>query len=304
MIELVFLGTSSAFPTKKRNHPSVFLRYEGDRFLFDCGEGTQRQLTFAGKSPIKIDSILLTHWHGDHSLGLAGITQSSALQERKRDLPIFGPKNTNEKVKRLLKIYPFALKFRIKTTSLDCKKPETIIETEKYEIKALNISHRVKTLAYSFRQKDKRKIDVEYTKQFGLVNHPKLGKLQEGKTIKWEGKEITPEEATYIEKGKKISYIGDGRPGEKVREFVKGSDILICEATFSADMEEEARESGHLTTKEAARFAKEAKAKKLFLSHFSRRYRDKDIKKLKKEAKGVFKNVEMAEDLMKVELKT
>lgn len=250
---------------------------------------------------MKIDSIFLSHWHGDHALGLGGLMQSLSLQERERDLDIYGPKGTNKKLKHLIKAFPFSPSFRIRAVSLEYKEPKTVVETDEYKIEAVNIEHKVKALAYSFKQKDKRRIDVEYTKQFGLENHPKLGELQRGKSIEWEGREITPEEATYIEEGKRITYTGDGRPGERVKELAKGSDILISEATFSSEMEDKARKTGHLTTKEAAKFAKEAGAKKLILTHFSRRFRD--LEKLKKEAEEIFDNVVLAEDLMRIKLK-
>lgn len=302
MIEITFLGTSSAVPTKKRNHPAVLIRHEGDYLLFDCGEGTQRQFNIAGISPMKVKSIFITHWHGDHVLGLPGIIQSFSFEDRGKELNIFGPEKTKERFYHILKAFPFQLKFKINVIEINTEKIKEIVDTPNYKIFAVNTKHgNIHTLAYSLVEKDRRKIDLNYTKKFGLVKNRVLGKLQKGEDIVWKGKKIKAKDATIIVKGKKITYIGDSEPTDNIRKLAEDSDILISEAMFIEEYKEKAEEWSHMTAKEISQIAKKAKVKKLILTHFSRRFEDE--KPILKEAIKHFKNTVIANDFVKVVLK-
>ena len=283
------------YPTKERSHPAVLLKFNGHNFLFDCGEGTQRQMRIAGESVTKIEAIFITHWHGDHSLGVAGILQSLTASRRKEPLRIFGPRGTKKSIECILKTYKFTPMFKIEVD----ESGEYV--GDNFEIKSIRVKHAVPTFAYYFKEKDKRKIKIDYLKKFGLTKHPILGRLQKGETITWKGKKITPEEGTFIVKGKKVSYVVDTRYFDGLVEFVKDSDVLICEATYGKELEEIAREYMHMTSVEAANLAKKANVKKLILTHLSQRY-EKNPEIILNEARSIFKNTILAEDFMRIKI--
>ncbi len=292
-MKITFLGTSSMVPTKERNQTSILLQYEGEHILIDCGEGTQRQLRLANIHPANIDKILITHWHADHILGLPGLLQTASASVKDKEIYIYGPKKTREKFKKIIEISPYR-----PSLNVHVEENKMMIESEKYSIESLYMTHSTPCLAYSFKEKDKRKINLEYTKKFGLIQHPLLGELQKGKTIVYEGKKITPEKATIIKKGIKVTIILDTLMCENAIKIAKDSDLLICESTFSKEEEELAKEYKHLTSEQAALIAKKAKVKQLILAHFSQRYQD--IQKLEKEAKKIFKNTRAVKDLEEI----
>ncbi len=294
-MEIVFLGTSSMYPTKERSHPAVLIKYNGHHLLFDCGEGTQRQMRIANESVNKIEAIFITHWHGDHSLGVAGILQSMTASRREKPLKIFGPTGTKESIRNILHTYKFKPTFKIEVDE------SGNYEGEGFKVKSMGVIHGVPTYAYYFKENDRRKINLEYTKKFGLVKHPILGKLQRGETIIWKGKRITPEEGTILVKGKKVSYVVDTRYFDGLIEFVKDSDVLICEATYEEKLKEMAKEYMHMTSKEAATLAKKAGVKKLVLTHLSQRY-EKNPRIILNEAREIFNETILAEDFMRIKI--
>jgi len=264
------------FPTKKRSQSAIHIKHGPENILFDCGEGTQRQLRIAGISPMKIDNIFVTHWHGDHTLGIAGLIQSMSASRREKPLGIYGPVGTSERIYHIIRSFSFDLTFKIKTTDIKIKenKIEKIFEGKDFFIEASPVKHIIPCLAYSLIEKGKRRINIEYVKkEMGITKHPILGKLQKGETIVWKGKKITPKKATYFSPGKKITYIVDTSYFEGLIKIAKNADLLICEATYSENLEEKAMEYTHLTAKKAATIAKKAKVKKLILTHFSQRYK-------------------------------
>jgi ribonuclease Z len=299
MIEITFLGTSSMFPTKMRNHAALLLRREGDYMLFDCGEGTQRQLRIAGISPFKINHIFITHWHGDHSLGIGGIIQSMSANKRQHRLFIYGPE-AEERVNKIVDTYVFHKGYDIAARDVDAHDVTVVAETRDWKVKALNVSHGTKCVAYRFEEAGMRKINMEYVGKFGLKQHRILGKLQNGEDIDWKGQKITVEQGTFIKPGKSIVYITDTRYFDELIDFAKDADVLICEATYSMDESKEKLERTHFTADKAAELARDANVKMLILTHFSQRY--VNMKPLLTEAKKKFKNVEIAEDFMNIRI--
>jgi len=280
-------------PTPNRNTSAILLNYKADNLLIDCGEGTQKQLRIAKVSPTKITKLLITHWHGDHILGIPGLLETLAKLEYNKTLEIYGPKGTKEFIKEISKT--FVSQYNpIKLSINEISKNGVFLETKDYELSAQETNHGILGLAYSFKEKDKRRINLTYTKKFGLTKHPLLGKLQLGETITYEGKKITPEKGTKIETGKKVTIILDTKEKKELVNFSQESDILICESTYSKEDAEIAKEKKHLTTIQAAEIAKKSKSKKLILTHFSQRY--KNIKELELEAKSLFKNTIAAKD--------
>ena len=290
-MKLVTLGTSCMFPTKKRSQPAMLLIHNGIYLLFDAGEGAQRQLRIAGISPMNIDNIFITHWHGDHSLGVAGMIQCMSGNRRTEDFHIYGPRGTGERVDCLVRAFDFVMNFKLRTH--DLRRGEKIRFGD-LEVSTLKVRHASPCLAYCVKEDDKRKINIEYTKKFGLVQHPLLGKLQKGEDIVYNGKKITVEKGTYIKKGKKFCYITDTGYSPHLAEFAEGADLLLCEATYLSNDEDKAELRNHLTAEQAGMLASEAGVKKLVLTHFSQKYNN--ARPFVEEASKHFKNTVAAND--------
>jgi len=297
MIEVTFLGTSASLPTKSRNHPSIHLKFRGNSMLFDCGEGTQRQLAIAGISPYKIQNIFISHLHADHVLGLGGLIQSLSLMKRDGELHIFGPSGIRRHVNFYVNWDYFEPSYKVIVHQI--KKDGVIFENKDYSVTAFSVEHTCPCYAFVFEEKKEPNLDKKKLKKLGLLNNPLCRQLKQGKSIRFRGKVIKPEDVLVKEKHlRKISIVMDANPSKKIVDYVRGSDLLIMEATFSDVIKEKAHDYGHMTARDAARIAKEAEVKQLILTHFSPRY--EDVKILKKEAKQIFRNTEVAEDFMKL----
>ena len=296
-MQIIFLGTSCGVPTKERNHSSIFLSYANEGILFDCGEGTQRQLKIAGIKPSKITKIIISHWHGDHILGIPGLIQTLGLTEYDKTLKIYGPEKTKEHMKNLFKTYVLEHKIDLEIHNI---KKTKFIDTKDFYIEAYPIKHQIKTLGFRFIEKNKRKINLAKTKKLGIPEGPLLGKLQDNKSIKFKGKTIKPSQVTYLVKGKILAYIPDSIISENTLKIAQDADILISESTYTSHLKEKAEEHMHLTSKQAAQIASQANSKQLILTHFSTRY--KDTSELVDDAKDIFPNVRAAKDFMKIKL--
>ena len=296
-MQIIFLGTSSMVPTKERNHSSILISYGPENILVDCGEGTQRQLKIAGIKLTKITKILISHWHGDHVLGLPGLIQSMSSSGYNKTLNIYGPKGTKKLIEKMFEVFGFDQKFEIKVIEIKSGKffedDEFILETEQLE-------HNIETLGYRLSEKGKRKIDLSYTKKLGIPEGPMLGKLQDEKSITWKGKKTDIDRATILTKGKSVAIVTDTIPCKGADKLAKDVDLLISEATYASDLEEKGAEYGHMTAKQAAEIANRGRAKQLILTHFSARY--KNTSDLEDEARTYFDNVLTAEDFMKINL--
>ena len=299
-INITFLGTSGAKPSAKRNHTGILISYAAENILFDCGEGIQRQFKIAKENPCKLTRIFLTHWHGDHVLGLPGLLESLEMSEYSKTLHIYGPKNTKEKIALLEKVYgKFNISIQIHEVSSG-----TIVKENGFSIESHPMSHGIATNAYSFIVPDKLRLDKSKLKKLKLPNSPLISKLAQGKDIIHEGKKIKAKSLTYMEKGKKISLVLDTLMNPNALKISKNSDILICESTFLANSpegEKLAKEHNHLTSKDAATLAKRSKVKTLILTHLSERY-EHDPKPLLDEAKNIFKNTLIAKDFDKIQI--
>ncbi len=291
------LGTSSMVPTAKRNHSALVLRYKNEMILIDCGEGTQTQFRKAKISPAKISRILITHWHGDHILGLPGLMMTLASNNYGKKLKIYGPKGTKDNLKKMFSF--FVIREVVKWEAFDIEEG-TVFENDDLYVEARKVEHPIKTLAYRFVEKDKRKINMEKLKKLGVKPGRHIKELQKGEDIVYKGKKIKAKAVSSVVKGRIFSFITDTRSCDNAVKIAKNVDLLICESTYLDDMKKVAKERGHMTSKDAARIAKKAKVKKLVLTHFSQRY--KDISMLEKEAKTIFKNSIAGEDFMNIEL--
>ena len=296
-MEIVFLGTASMVPTKERNPSSILISYGSEGILIDCGEGTQRQLKITGIKLTKITKILISHWHGDHVLGLPGLIQSLGASDYNKTLRVYGPKGTKEYFKALTKTFVFDRRIELEVNEV---KKDKFFENEDFLLEALPLEHRIPTLGFNFIEKDKRKIDLKRVKKLGIPEGPLLGKLQDGESIVYKNKKIKPEQVTYLEKGKKITIITDSLLCNNCYKLAKNADLLICEATYSSKLEDKGEEYYHMTAKQAAQIANKTNVKKLVLTHFSARY--KNTQEIEEDARDIFDNVICAKDFMKINL--
>ncbi len=296
-MQIIFLGTSAMVPTKQRNHSAVLLRYENEGILFDCGEGTQRQLKIADIKPTAITKIIISHWDGDHVLGLPGLIQTLAMAQENKQLSIYGPKGTKTKFKYLFKAFEFYNQIELEINEF---KKELFLDSLDFELHAHKLEHKVPCYGFEFIEKDKRRIKIDKIKKLGIPQGPLLGKLQKGKAINFKNKKIKPEEVTYIVKGRKIGFISDTRICKSCLKIAKNKDILISDSTFAKNDEEKAHKYFHMTTQQAAQIASQTDTKKLILTHISQRY--KETAPLEKEAKDIFPNSVLAYDFMKIKL--
>lgn len=290
-ITLTFLGTGNAIPTPQRNHTSMLLTYKNLGLLVDCGEGTQRQFPQASLSPHKITHICITHWHGDHILGLPGLLQSLGMSDYAKTLHLYGPKGSNHFMHAITQLMT-GMPIKLEVHEIN---PGVIMETPEWSVEAFSVHHDCPALGYSFIIKEKTRLDKAKLKKLKLPNTPQLGQLAAGKTITINGKTIKPSQVTYQEPGRKVTIILDTGFHPHLAKHAQDANLLITEASFAQEETEKAKEYHHLTAAQAAQIAKQAKAKALMLTHISQRYEHRtDL--LIKEAKKVFKNVKAAND--------
>ena len=296
-MQILFLGTSSMVPTKERNQSGVLISCGSGGILIDCGEGTQRQLKIAGIKLTKITKILISHWHGDHVLGIPGLIQSMSASGYEKTLNIYGPVGTKKFMEKMFGVFLFDR--RIDICVYEVKKG-IFFEDRTLVLEAEHLNHNIETLGYNIVEKGKRKINLRFVKKLGIPEGPLLGKLQEGKSIIWEGKKVGVDKATNVVKGKRITIISDTVPCKGADKLAKNSDLLVCEATYASNLENKGEEHSHMTAKQAAELANRSNVKKLVLTHFSARY--KNTRELEEDARNCFGNVLCAKDFMKINL--
>jgi len=296
-IQITFLGTSDAVPSIERNHTSILLRYKDENILVDCGEGTQRQFKRAGLSIMKITRILITHFHGDHIFGLPGLLQSLSGQEHKKILYIYGPKGIKEFMNKVLDTFLFHRDYKIEVKEAEGK----FFENSDFYLTAEKMTHLIPCNAYSFVKKGQIRIDKAKLRKEKIKPGPILGKLKQGKDIVHNGKKYLAKNLTFKEEDKKVSFVLDTSYNKKIIPFVKDSNLLVCESTFSSELEDTAGKYGHLSSRQAAEIAKKSDSEKLILTHISQRY-EKEKNRILNESKKVFKNSFLAEDLKSFEI--
>ena len=296
-IEITFLGTGAAIPTLKRRHAAILFHFGADYFLFDCGEGTQLQLEKIRTSPMKLSKIFITHWHADHFSGLLPMLESLHLSRRTEPLEVYGPE-ASRFIDAIIELSYWGIGFGIKAIDTNEEKNiEKLIDNEKYEIYAIKVNHSVPTVGYCFKEKDHWSIDVKKAKKYGLEGKI-LRTIKENGKINVGSKTVKIEQIATKKEGRKIVYSGDTTPCKDLFEMARGADLLIHDGTF---VELPSLERPHSSGVEVARLAKKYKVKKLVLTHLSRRY--KTNKEVLDAVKPIFKNVVVAEDLMKITLR-
>jgi ribonuclease Z len=296
-MQITFLGTSCAVPTKDRNHTSILLTYRDEGILFDCGENIQRQIKIAGIKPTKITKILISHWHGDHVFGLPGLIYTLGFTEYNKTLKIYGPKGTKKYFKNMIESTSDKPRIKIEIKEIG---PGKFFDNKWFKLEAEKLEHRCPTLGFSFIEKDRKRINLNFIKKYKIPEGPLLGKLQEGKDIEYKGKKITAKQATYPVKGKKIAYIADTALCKGAYALAENADLLISDSTYSNKDKDKAEKYDHLTAQQAGLIASKSNVKQLVLIHFSQRY--KNVHDLEEDARNVFDNSIAAKDFMKINL--
>ncbi len=291
MVRVVYLGVADSIPSSGRNHVSILISSGSENILVDCGEGTQRQIRKAKVNPCKITKILITHWHGDHVLGLAGLLSTLALSGYNRKLSVYGPIGTKAKFFDMLNVFWFSRSYDIEYLEVESG---VFYEDEEIRISSEKMEHGVNCVGYSFIKKGHLRIKKGVVEKVG--SGPHLKKLKTGEDIVVSGEKFSFSDSVYKEDDVKISVILDTKFNSRIKGFVEGADLFICEGTYSDDLKDEADKHMHMTVGGAARLASDAKVSKLRVIHIGSRYL-KNMKGLFDEAKKYFDDVYFPRDL-------
>jgi len=300
-LQITFLGTAASIPTPNRALSAVAIKREGKIILFDCGEGTQRQMIRAKIGFNRKTKVFITHMHGDHVLGLPGVLQTMSLLGREKPLEIYGPPGIKAFLEAVVQTVRFYLGFQVKVYEIADE--GKICNKKDYEMYAVWADHPGPALAYALIEKPRPgRFHPERAVSLGIPKGPLWSMLQHGHEVELpDGRKIRPEEVIDPPRpGRKIVYTGDTAPSDKIVKLARGADVLIHEATFADDLTDRAIEEGHSTASQAAEVARKAGVKLLVLTHISSRYEDPTI--LLEQARRVFPNTYVAEDFMKIDV--
>jgi ribonuclease Z len=300
-LSLRFLGTSASRPTVERNVSSIALVREGETLLFDCGEGTQRQMMRFGVS-FALRDIFFTHFHADHVLGVIGLMRTMALQGRTDTLHLWGPRGASKVLRRAEGFGVERLGFPVEITEVTTDAP---IVRKEYAIVPFLADHGgAPALGYALVEDDRKgRFHPERARELGIPEGPMWGQIHRGIAVTLDdGRVVHPSELVGPARhGRRVALTGDTRPCAATIEAARGADLLVHEATFAEEEAARAVETGHSTAREAAEVARPAGAKRLVLSHLSARY-SRDSRDLEREARAVFPDVTVARDGMEIEV--
>ncbi|PKK86407.1 MAG: ribonuclease Z [Thermoplasmata archaeon HGW-Thermoplasmata-1] len=299
-LSITFLGTGGSWPSVERNVSATAIKRNHEILLFDCGEGTQRQIQRSNISYMRISKIFISHYHGDHFLGLAGLIQTMQLNDRKAPLYVYGPKGLNELVGRFLSLGYFKPAYEIIVTEVAGGDE---LHFDGYRILASHVLHNVPSLAYALVENERPgRFNKQRALELGVPEGPLFRKLQEGKTVTLkDGRSVEPSEVLGpARKGRKVTVSGDTVPCREIVELARESTVFVCDATFTDDLKERANEYGHCTAGQAAEIAKEAACERLFMIHISPRYKGNEAHE--KEAREIFPKSDAPQDLEEFEV--
>jgi ribonuclease Z len=297
-LDVVFLGTSGATPTAQRAPAATLVRRGGERLLFDCAEGTQRQLLRCDVGLLELSEVFLTHFHADHYLGLPGMLKTYSLRGRELPLTIYGPRGLRALLTSLRRIFG-RLTYPLETVELDAGDR---LERGGYRLETFAVNHGVPAVGYALVEQERPgRFDVEVADALGVPDGPERGQLQRGESLALaDGTRIEPSQVLGPPReGRKLVLSGDTAPAASVVEAASGADLLVHEATFLADERERAHETLHSTAGEAALVAREAGVTMLALTHLSTRYFGHDVVE---EAREIFAESVVPRDFDVIEL--
>lgn len=290
--DIVILGCSSQQPTRYRNHGAYLVRWNDEGLLFDPGEGTQRQFIFADVAPPVVTRIFISHFHGDHCLGLGSMLMRLNLDKVTHPIHCYFPASGQKHFDRLR--YGCIYKENITVVEHPVKKAGLVEDDGKFRIEAAFLDHGIDNIGWRVTEPDTVKFHKEELKKLG-IDGPIVRKLEKDGKIQIENRWVLLEEVSHVRPGDTFTYIVDTRPCKEAVELARGAKVLLCESTYLDAMREMAHEYKHMTAKQAAEIAKEAGVEMLILTHFSARYRD--LEEFGKEAGEIFPNVFVADDL-------
>ncbi len=300
MLSVTFLGTSAARPTVERSVSSIALSREGETILFECGEGTQRQMMRYGVS-FALHEIFITHYHADHYLGVIGLLRTLGLQGREEPMTLYGPRGAKRTLRAAVDLGVERSPFPIAIEELA---PGDVLSREAYDLEVFAVEHGRHAVGYALREHRRLgRFNPARAKELGVPEGPLWGRLHRGETVTLEdGRTVGPEQIVGAPRaGRLLVYSGDTRPCEKVVEVAAGADLLIHEATFSSEEGDRAVDTDHSTAAEAAQVALAARVRRLVLTHISARFSAApDV--LQGEAREVFPETVVARDGMTVEV--
>lgn len=301
LLRLTFLGTSAAQPTLHRGLSGLAVKADADLLLFDCGEGSQRQMVRFGTG-FTVDAVFFTHFHADHYLGIIGFLRTLGMMGRSEPIRLYGPPPAKRLLHQAVHLGLESLAFPIEIHEV---KDGDVVRRGGYAVHAVGVDHRINALAYALVEDDRPgRFNLATARELGVPEGPSFGKLQKGEPVTLpDGREVKPEDVLGAARaGRRLVISGDTRPCASVVKAAKDADLLVHESTFSDDEQARALETRHSTAREAARVAKEAGVRRLVLTHLSSRH-DTDPGKLLAQAREEFKGpVEVAFDGLTVEL--
>lgn len=291
-LSVFFAGTGGSIPTAARGLPALLVRRGGERILFDCGEGTQRQLV-GSVGLADLDDVFLTHFHADHWLGLPGLLKTFDLRGRERPLAIHGPPGLGELLRAAMRLAG-RVHYNLQVIELAAG---DVLERDGYRIAAVPVAHRVPAFGYVLYEDERPgEFDTEAAVRLGLIPGPEFGQVQRGATVKG----VSPDQVLGpARSGRKIVISGDTAPSETLLVAAHAADLLIHEATFAEEEHERAAETQHSTAAQAAGLARDAEATMLALTHFSSRY---PPALLRDEARAVFRATVLPRDFDTIQL--
>ena len=297
-LDIVFLGTAGSMPTAQRAPAALLVRRGGDRLLFDCAEGTQRQLLRSSVGLVDLPEIFLTHFHADHVLGLPGMLKTFSLRGRELPMDVYGPRGLGDLMSSLKRVVG-KLSYELQLIELE---PGDVLERDGFRLAAFAVAHGVTALGWSLIEATRPgRFDVAVADALGVPNGPERGRLQRGEAVTLaDGTTIAPEQVVGPPRpGRKLAITGDTAPSETIVEAAWGAEVLITEATFSEEEAERARETMHQTAAQAADVAKRADVRLLALTHLSNRYFGPEIAR---EAREIFPETVVPRDFDVVEV--
>ena len=272
MLQVTFLGTAGAVPTTERNPSAVAVNRDGDRLLFDVGEGTQRQMMRFGTG-FAVSDVFVTHAHGDHVLGLPGLLQTMDFNDREAPLTVHVPEGERSTIRSVARVADTDPSFRLRFEAV--APGEVALRAEDYEVRAFEVDHDATAVGYALVEDDRKgKFDREKAEhELDIPPGPKYSKLHRGEPVEHDGRTVHPDEVVGPPRpGRRVVYTGDTRPAATAAEAAEDADLLIHDATFADDRAERAAKTAHSTARQAAALADRAGVKRLALTHVSSRY--------------------------------
>ncbi len=296
-VKITFLGTGGSWPSIGRSLPAIALQIDDVLNLLDCGEGTQKQIMKSQLSFMKIDNVFITHFHGDHFIGLIGLIQSMSFNSRERPLNIYGPKGGFRMLSNALNVGYYTLGYEIIMHELAAGE---VYDFGKFRVRTHENDHPVPSIAYSFEEPDMPIIDLEKALSIGFPRK-RLEELRNIGTLVVDGKTFSIEDVSSgVRKGRKIVYTGDTRPKDDTADFARDADVFIHDTTTDSSLEPKVNEFGHTSSRQAAEIARDANVRRFYLFHYSPRIDNPE--KLLVEARSIYKESYLSKELLEYDV--